>query len=340
MPLSPVSSITRASTRKKDEPLNILTFPTHERYETNLCKTGHNFYAFQAEGIKDWKTIYASVPENYTLLNRELGMEQIPFFLDLDLILSQNKFGQYQIASQLSTQLHLPLLSLEHTLPMPEWTTSQLSGIREMSGDRNVFISNFSRGNWGYDANSVVIRHCVDSELFKPSTDYGDVDRENAILSVVNDWINRDWCCGFQIWQRVTNGLPVRVVGDTNGLSQPATNTEELVDEYSNHRIFLNTSTVSPVPTAMLEAMSCGCAVVSTKNCMIPEIIEHGVNGFMTNDEKEMREYLEQLMIDERLATKMGEAARKTIQDKCAVKRFVSEWDNVLRDTADISFGL
>jgi len=27
------------------EKLNILTFATHERYEENLCKTGHNFYS-------------------------------------------------------------------------------------------------------------------------------------------------------------------------------------------------------------------------------------------------------------------------------------------------------
>ena len=46
--LSPISSIIRAATRKSGK-LNILTFPTHERYETMLCKTGHNFYAYRAE---------------------------------------------------------------------------------------------------------------------------------------------------------------------------------------------------------------------------------------------------------------------------------------------------
>ena len=49
--VSPVSSITRAATRKINEPLNILTFPTHERYESMMAKCGHNFYAYRAEGI-------------------------------------------------------------------------------------------------------------------------------------------------------------------------------------------------------------------------------------------------------------------------------------------------
>ena len=96
--VSPVSSITRAATRKINEPLNILTFPTHERYESMMAKCGHNFYAYRAEGIKDWNTTYAPIPENYFLLDPELGESQIPDYVDFDVVLSQNKFGQLSIA--------------------------------------------------------------------------------------------------------------------------------------------------------------------------------------------------------------------------------------------------
>ena len=67
--VSPTSSIIRAATRSVREPLNILTFPTHERYETLLCQTGHNFYSYRAEGIKDWNTNYGEIPDNYILLD-------------------------------------------------------------------------------------------------------------------------------------------------------------------------------------------------------------------------------------------------------------------------------
>ena len=39
--VSIVQSVIRNSTRKNNEPLNILSFPTHERYQTNLAETGH-----------------------------------------------------------------------------------------------------------------------------------------------------------------------------------------------------------------------------------------------------------------------------------------------------------
>jgi len=331
-----MSSILRAATRKPDEKLNILTFPTHERYESMLAKTGHSFYSYRAEGIKDWNETYAKLPDNYILLDPALGEAQIPDYVDFDLVLSQNKFGQFQIAKELATKFHLPLVSLEHTLPMPQWDENILLQTRQMRGHVNVFISDYSIDNWGWESqeDTEVITHGIDTELFCPSeTNSGD-----EILSVVNDWINRDWCCGFSIWQDVIKGLPHKVVGDTPGLSKPAASTEELVATYQNSRIFLNTSTISPVPTALMEAMSCGCAVVSTATCMIPEIIENGVNGFISNDHEELKQYLVDLLNDEGLAKEIGNNARKTITEKYSASKFVDRWNEILKLSSNLIF--
>jgi len=331
-----MSSILRAATRKPDEKLNILTFPTHERYESMLAKTGHTFYSYRAEGIKDWNETYAKLPDNYILLDPALGESQIPDYVDFDLVLSQNKFGQFQIAQELATKFHLPLLSLEHTLPMPEWDENILLQAREMRGHINVFISEYSIDNWGWESqeDTKVITHGIDTDLFCPSeTKEGD-----EILSVVNDWINRDWCCGFSLWQEVVKGLPYKVLGDTPGLSEPASSIEDLVATYQNSRIFLNTSTISPVPTALMEAMSCGCAVVSTETCMIPEVIENGVNGFITNDENKMKQYLVDLLNDEDMAKEIGDNARKTIVDRYSAEKFVDKWQYILYAASNIVF--
>jgi hypothetical protein len=330
---NPISSIIRQVTRTPDEPLNILTFPTHERYETGLCLTGHNFYAYRAEGIKDWNTDYAPLPDNYTLLDPRLELQQIPDYVEFDLILSQNKFGQFQHAYPLSKQMRLPVVSLEHTLPMPQWSEAERHQLKNMRGLMNVFISEYSLGQWNWDNmnDTTVVHHMVDTDVFSYAGYRSDIQPKNHILSVVNDWMNRDWCCNFQGWQRITNGLPVRVLGDTPGLSEPAPSTEALVREYQQARIFLNTSTISPVPTALLEAMACGCAVVSTATCMIPEIIENGVNGFISNDEFELRKQCELLLNDPSMALKMGKAAVETIEKKFNKERFVDQWNTVFR---------
>lgn len=330
MTTTEVQTITRNASKNKGEPLNILSFPTHERTQTNLAETGHNFYLWQSEGIKPWVEDYAPVPKGTVLLNPDKGVNQIPPYIDIDIILSQNKFGQFNIAKQISDQISVPLISLEHTLPMPSWTDNELDQLYNMRGDINIFISDYSRKKWGWQEDeAVVLHHGVDTELFSPH----DVDKEPRVLSVVNDWINRDWCCGFNLWCQVTDypnsPLPLNVVGDTPGLSESATSTAALVEQYRTSSIFLNTSLISPVPTSLLEAMSCGCAIVTTETCMIPEIIENGKNGYMSNDPAKLRGFIEKLLKDDDLAKEIGYNARKTILENFALDKFISKWNQL-----------
>lgn len=332
---SPVQSITRAATRRPDEKLNILTCCTHEAYETNMVRTNHNFYAWRAEGIKDWDFKYRPLPNNYTLLTPQKGNQQLYLDIDVDLVLSQNHAGQFQVLSQIASFLHVPVVSITHTLPMPNWDVRVLAEIKKMRGDINLFISEYSRNKWGWNEDEAeVIHHGIDTELFN----LGNKERKPHILSVVNDWINRDWCCGFRPWQQVTQNLPVRPVGNTPGLSQPAASLADLVNEYQTSQIFINTSTVSPVPTAMLEAMACGCAIVSLSNCMIPEIITHGQNGFLTNNLAEMRQILEHLLKRPEYCRQLGENARQTILEKFALARFINQWNDVFNRAANTVF--
>jgi glycosyltransferase involved in cell wall biosynthesis len=303
------------------EKYNILTFDTHERYQSQLAKTGHNFYSFRYEECKIWNEEYAPYPDNYYRLPKNAIMNG----LDFDFILSQSKFGQFQVAKRLQKYLDIPLISLEHTLPIGSWPDKYLEMLKLMKGDLNVFISSYSADQWGMDCESTVIHHSVDSELFKPS----DCEQSTDILSVVNDFANRDYCCNYKGWQRITKGFSVKLVGDNPGISKPAKNTQELTKEYQSCKIFLNTSTISPVPTALLEAMACGCAVVTTATCMIPDIIKNGVNGFMSNNEEELRDYINSLLNSEELRKNIGKEARNTVLNNFSEDKFISSWNSV-----------
>jgi glycosyltransferase involved in cell wall biosynthesis len=328
--INPIGSILERSAEKSI--YNILTAPTHERYETSLARTNHNFYGYMKKGVfkPNWNENFGKRPSNYHLLNNDLEENQIPNWLDFDLVLSQNKFGQFQILSQIAQINHIPLVNVEHTACMPYWPEEQKQQLREMRGNVNVFITDWSLESWGWQdrGDTVVIPHCVDTELFKPDER---LIRKNHILEVANDYIGRDYVLNFSQFKRVVldNKLPFRAVGDTKGLSVAPANINELVSEYKTSRIFINTHHISPIPTSLLEAMACGCAVVSCKTCAVPDYITHGVNGFMYSNDNEALEYLNLLLHDESLATKMGLAARKTIQEKCKVSRFVEQWSEV-----------
>lgn len=330
-----IGTITRAATRRQGEPLNILTFPTHEAYQTGLALTGHNFYLLQGPGIKTWNTKFRPVPANHLLLDAAKGNRQIPAEVDFDLVLSQNKFGQYQVALQIASQLHLPMVSLEHTLPMREWGAGELKKMKRWRGDINVFISEYSRQQWGWNEEEAqVVHHGIDTNVFRP----GDEPRKSHALSVVNDWVNRDYFCGYSLWAEATQGLPVRVLGDTPGLSKPAESVALLAREYRSSLVFINTSLVSPIPTALLEAMASGCGVVSTSNCMIGSVIRHGENGLLADTPAAIRSCVERLLARPEEAMSLGRKARETVLGLFSMNRFIESWNEVFYQAASLIY--
>ena len=321
--------------RQPGKRLNILTFATHERYEENLCKTGHNFYSLRVG--KEWDETYAPIPENYHIV------DEIPEFLDIDIVLSHTSCERIQAAHDLlsgirggSHNLAVPILRHCHVLPDVRFDTGQeISSFAQIPVDANSFISNFNRASWGFsEDNSSVVEHGVDTDFWCPPD--SKVPEIKGCLSVVNEFPTRDWCCGFELWKQVVNNLPRMIVGKCTshpGFSQPAQTREELRSYYQRARLFLNTSIHSPVPTVMMEAMACGCPVVTTGTCMIPEIIEHGVNGIIANDASDLNFWCRELLDKPELAKRIGENGRKTIVEKYNLKNFVDGWNNLLYKT-------
>ena len=305
--------------KNSERKLNILTFNTHERYQTQMAKTGHNFYAFNYEGGKDWFPDHADMPDNYFQLPKNAVYPGIVF----DLLLVQSKFGQFQTATNVNSRLQIPMVVLEHTLPHENWPESHTEQFRRMTGDTNVFITEYSKGKWGIPGE--VIYHSIDTDVFKPASG----ESKAQVLTVAHDFINRDYALNFKGWDRITQGLNRVVVGETEGLSKAAESVDDLVKAYQQSLVYINPSTLSPVPTSMLEAMACGCAVVSTETCEIPNIIKHGENGFMSNDETELRGYVEKLLADPELAIHLGNNARETIKEKFSEERFINEWNTI-----------
>lgn len=323
-------SIIDACNKVKSDKYNILTFPTHERYETQLCKTGHNFYSFHLPDSKKWNSTQIPVPHNYYILPES----DVCPYIEYDFILSQSKFWQFQVAKQIQQIINVPIISLEHTIPTPQTISrQQLSQMQSMVGDINVFISEYSALSWGINDNTNILYHGIDTNQFTNMQ----LPKDGHVLTVANDFVNRDYCLNYSGWKRVTDGLKTKLVGDTKGLSEPASSTEELVLEYNSCSVYFNSSTLSPIPMSLLEAMSCGCAVVSTATCMIPEIIKNGENGFISNNEAELRKYIDDLLSNEQLRQKVGNNARKTIEEKFKESIFVDKWNSIFEKINKVS---
>ncbi|WP_250161251.1 glycosyltransferase [Algoriphagus algorifonticola] len=98
--------------------------------------------------------------------------------------------------------------------------------------------------------------------------------------------------------------------------------------------IYLSSSEFEGLPIAMLEAMACEIPVVATRAGGIGEVIQHGKQGFLCHVDE--WEYLEgfciQLLEEEELLMKMGEEARKQVEQKFSMQRMVKELEKIYQE--------
>tara|TARA_Y100001938_G_C8088674_1_gene433675 strand:- start:17 stop:1078 length:1062 start_codon:yes stop_codon:yes gene_type:complete len=331
--------------KEKQEQLNILTFCTHERYEQQLCKTGHQFYAIKSGKL--WDTDYGEIPDNYHPLTK------FPSGVDFDLVLCHTACDRLQTAFKIRDEFNIPIAL--HTHVLPDVRFNVVEQVENYKGaaepvDSVSFISEYNMKQWGFNKRqSTVVEHGIDYDFWSDEKVY---DRDKVCLSVVNDWANRDWCCGWKKYNDVmgkyvsaigdkvdmnnmkyVDKVKPLVVGKNPGISEPAASIEELRRIYHGSLIYLNTSLHSPVPTALMEAMACGCVIISTNNCMIPEIIKHGQNGLLSNEVEELQRYIERVESDPDLAKELGFNAQQTIREQYSLSRFTDSWNDLFYNT-------
>ncbi|MFW9897518.1 MAG: glycosyltransferase family 4 protein [Candidatus Thorarchaeota archaeon] len=113
---------------------------------------------------------------------------------------------------------------------------------------------------------------------------------------------------------------------------------KDIVECYNVLDLYLITSRAEGGPQALLEAMSTGVPVVSTKVGMVPELIQNGVNGFITEIEEvdKLYEYSYRIISDPVLKTKIITNGLKKIKsyswEKIAKRYYHSIYLNLLKE--------
>lgn len=96
--------------------------------------------------------------------------------------------------------------------------------------------------------------------------------------------------------------------------------------------VFVLPSYEEGLPIVLLEAMSCGLPVISTKIAGIPEVVEHGKNGFlfMPGKVNELINYMEYFIKCPRAIRVMGNEGRQKIVNYFDEEEWKRKWKNVL----------
>ena len=89
---------------------------------------------------------------------------------------------------------------------------------------------------------------------------------------------------------------------------------DQMPELYNSYIVYVLCSQYEGNPKTLLEAMSCGCAVVGTDVPGIREVIRHEETGFLVAEDPDaLRVAIQRLMVDKPLRQELGLQARKQI---------------------------
>lgn len=156
---------------------------------------------------------------------------------------------------------------------------------------------------------------------------YGPVTGEDAnVLSIIHSYRDRGW--HHHAWAEATEGLPTLHV-DHLDPEQPVFEYADLMRALRRARLYLHDGEQEYTIT-LIEAMMTGLPLVSFRIPGIERYVEHGVNGFVGDDAKSIREHCRLLLDDEDLARRMGEASRSKAIREFHEERWRRQWREVL----------
>jgi len=320
--MNPISYISNKINRVKKDKYKILTFSTHEAYQEAMAKTGHHFYLLQTEGCKQWNEDFRKLPSNCTIIN---NIEHIPY--DIDFLLSQERYSQLQKMSGLSNHIRLPLIHLDHVEPVKN---QSFPALKALKADFNVFITEHNKESWE-NTDGVVISHGINSDTFSgwiPNT-------SKTVVYIVNYLKERDFFCGWKEWEYIKNKVNVidptikfKLIGDNPGISKTISDPKELALELKKCACYINTSKFSPVPMSLLEAMSCGMPIVSTKHQQVAKLLNES-NSISSNDLDQLADGIVNVCNNNKLYKSIGVNARNEILNKFSMESFMNNWNDI-----------
>ena len=181
--------------------------------------------------------------------------------------------------------------------------------------------------------------------FFNDKNDLGEwVGGEKRIINITQTLKGRANYCHYHDIMEMISGFPAKIYGvgndDLGALNGGQITYDLLKGQLRDNRVLVYGGTYpAPYTLSFIEAWMVGIPVVSIgkKRAMIqseesfdffevPELIEHGKTGFVSDDMGELRGYIQQLLENEELAHKISKLAQKRAVEVFGKNAIQAQW--------------
>src|SRR5215211_3285706 len=315
--------------------LKVLIWHIHGSYLNALARVDHDWMlpvkAGRPEGYGGRGATF-DVPPNM----REVPAEDVRN-LDIDVVVLQTPKNLREDLPELlgPDQRRLPTLYLEHNVPRPDAVNTRHPFADEPG--LLVHVTPYNRLMWDNGTRPTrVIEHSV--ALDSSITYEGTIARG---ICAVNGMQARPRIAGYDLFLQARSKVPLDAVGMATGAfgglgDVPYRDLHRLTARY---RFLFSPMRYTSLPLAVVEAMSIGMPVVALATTALPDVIEDGVNGYISSDPDVLVERTKALIADPELARALGQRARETARERFGLDRFRAEWDDALRAAIELETG-
>lgn len=306
--MSTLSSVLNRCIPKPDK--HIFVLPYNGWFEKSLCKTGHTFYGEVAAASHPWNPNTFNMPENFVLLSN-----RVPPGLEFDFVLINDIYKQIDRAYQISCELHIPIVNVNHYHP---WFFKR-EDLQKLKNEYKKIYANIAISEdicLGWQSGGEMIGYEVDMRPTHIKT--------NAIL-LLGQYQQKDYFLIKDICEDFPNLV---IIGDNPGLSRAGSIEDEDI-ALDNSKIYIHLSTDAAPLTNIYRAMAAGCVVICNKTPSTEGLIIDGFNGFIAESVDDFRLAIDKVMKNESLANKIGSSARNTIETDYSTPAFIEKWNRV-----------
>jgi hypothetical protein len=306
--------------------LKVLIWHIHGSYLNALAHVDHDWFLpirpDRTDGYGGRPATF-DIPANM----REIPAEHVREH-EFDAVVLQSPRNLQEDAPALLSpaQLRLPVIYLEHNVPRPHAVDTR----HPFADSRGLLIhvTHFNRLMWDNgDVPTRVIEHSVSID---PGIAYdGSLPRG---ITVINGMQARPRIAGYGLFVGAREQVPLDAVGmrteEFGGLGDvPYRDLHQLTARY---RFLFSPMRYTSLPLAVIEAMTIGMPVVALATTAIPDVIQDGVNGFISHDPDVLIARMRELIADPEQARAIGARGQRTARERFGLARFSADWTSAL----------
>ena len=315
----------------KKKSLRICDYMVQPPHQFELAKLGHSFFFLRENLIYDWRVNTRPQPYNCYFISTANPN-------DFDLIIAHNgrqirQIEEWKVSGALTKDI--PLIYIFHFQPSGDSVEIE-DMAKKLGGYHLVFNSYDSQKSWNMpNPSQRTIIHGFNQDEWHEW--HGGI---NGVLTVAGRMGDRPHVTGYQFWKDVVTGLDCEklVMGSKwekmrrweKEIVRHSRDWSDLKETLASYDVYFSPTHESPFPRARSEAFVTGMPMVTTPDHNVNLYVEHGINGYVTNDADEAADYINMLLGNKKLRTKFSKNAREKAREVLNIDRFLKEWNDLL----------